>query len=273
MNSLTLALALTAFAQTSEAPISLPELLLENRTARSLGIEPGDTVWVSGLESDERRFVVAGTYRRPADPSTVTLRDYRAIFHLSDLGQLVGAEDRVDRFSVRLRPGADRDAVITEIDRLAFGADAFPSQVVADATSETFRVVSRFHRALAGITITGSAVFLLCLVVLKIEERRLEGASMRDVGISRRTLFVWMFSETMAMAAVGTAAGTLIGWAGSGLINAYFRSVYDTTLSFAKVTPELAVTVGAIGMLTGIVIGILSGTQMVRTAPMRLRQP
>ena len=249
-----------------------PGQLLEDRTAERLGLEPGDTVWAAALGSEERAFVVAGTYRRPADPSTVTLDDYRAILHLPDLQELLDGRDRVDRFSVLLRPGADREAVMAEIDRLAFGAEAHPTEAVANATSETFRVVSRFHRALAGITITGSAVFLLCLVVLKIEERRQEGAAMREIGISRRTLFLWTFTETLAMAAIGTVLGLGLGWAGSLIINAYFRAMYDTTLAFARVTPELALVVAAIGGLTGVIIGIATGWQMVRRAPARLRE-
>lgn len=259
--------------QTDQAPRPPAEMLLEAATARALSIDVGDTVWLSGLDVSERPYIVAGTYRRPADPSTVTLRDYRALLHLPDLQELMGGRDQVDRFSVKLRSGADRGAVISEIDRLAFGADAVATERVSEATSETFRVVSRFHRALAGITITGSAVFLLCLVVLKIDERRLEGASMRDVGISRRTLFLWMFAETSAMAAVGTAGGLGLGWLGSAAINAYFRDHYDTALAFAKVTPELVLTVGGIGLATGLVVGVLAGWDLVRSSSARLRQP
>lgn len=273
LNTITLLTFFVAGSLQAQATPSLPQLLLEQRTARVLDIAVGDTVWISGLDTAERAFVVGGTYRRPADPSTVTLRDYRATLHLPDLQALLGATDRVDRFSVRLRPGGSRRGVIAEIDRLAFGAQALPTETVASATSETFRVVSRFHRALAGITITGSAVFLLCLVVLKIEERRLEGAAMRDVGISRRTLFFWMFSETMAMAAVGTVIGLALGWAGSWIINAYFRGAYDTTLAFARVTPSLAILAAIIGLATGTVVGVLAGWQMVRTRSTRLRQP
>ena len=250
-----------------------PELLLESRTARELGIELGDTVWVSGLGKGETAFVVAGTYRRPADPSTVTLQDYRAILHLPDLEELLGARDRVDRFSLRLRPGSKREAVVAEIERLAFGADAYPTEQVANAASETFRVVSRFHRALAGITITGSAVFLLCLVVLKVEERRLEGAAMREIGISRRTLFLWTFAESLAMASIGTAIGLGLGWAGTFVINGYFRTIYDTSLAFARVTPPLAAVVAVIGMFTGVLIGIVAGWQMIKATPARLREP
>jgi putative ABC transport system permease protein len=266
-----LLLALTAVEQ--DTTERLPGLLIEDRTAAELDIGIGDTVWISGLDTDERPFVVSGSYRRPADPSTVTLSDYRAVFQLPDLQDLLGAADRVDRFSIKLRPGADRDAVLAEIDRLAFGADALPTETVAAATSETFRVVSRFHRALAGITITGAAVFLLCLVVLKIDERRLEGAAMRDVGISRRTLFLWMFVETVAMAAVGTGLGLALGWAGSGIINAYFQRLYSTSMAFARVTPDLAALVASIGLVTGIAVGVLAGLQMVRTRSARLRLP
>jgi putative ABC transport system permease protein len=267
-------LVILAVAATGQDTIDrLPRFLIEERTAAELDIAIGDTVWISGLDTQERSFIVAGRYRRPADPSTVTVRDYRAVFQLPDLQELLGTADRVDRFTVKLRAGSDRHAVIAEIDRLAFGADALPSDSVAAAGSETFRVVSRFHRALAGITITGAAVFLLCLVVLKIEERRLEGAAMRDVGISRRTLFLWMFVETLAMTALGTGLGLALGWAGSGIINAYFRHLYATSMAFARVTPSLAGLVASIGLVTGIAVGLLAGLQMVRTRSARLRQP
>lgn len=264
-------LALAAAGQ--DTANRLPQFLIEDRTAAELDIGIGDTVWISGLDTDERRFVVAGTFRRSADPSTVTIRDYRAVFQLPDLQELLGAVDRVDRFSVKLRPGADGSAVIAEIDRLAFGADAVPTDSAAAAGSETFRVVSRFHRALAGITISGAAVFLLCLVVLKIEERRLEGAAMRDIGISRRSLFLWMFVETVAMAAVGTGFGLALGWAGSAIINVYFQGLYSTTMAFARVTPPLAGLVAFIGLVTGLAVGLVAGLQMVRTRSSRLRQP
>ncbi len=116
-------------------------------------------------------------------------------------------------------------------------------------------------------------MFLLCLVVLKVEERRLEGAAMREIGVSRRTLFLWTFAETVAMAAIGTTAGLGLGWVGSLLINGYFRRVYDTGLAFARVTAELAMLVAGIGLATGLAIGVVAGWRMVRSAPARLREP
>lgn len=265
-------LLLSASAQAA-GPGDLSGLLLEARTARRLAVELGDTVWAAAPGGPERAFRVTGYYRRPADPATVTLEDYRVILHLPDLQRLTGSTDRVDRFTVKLRAGANRESVLAEIGRLAYGGEAYPTERVANTTSETFRVISRFHRALAGVTIVGSAIFLLCLVVLKVEERRLEGATMREIGISRRTLFLWTFSETLAMALIGTAVGVLTGWAGSYLINAYFRGVYDTTLAFARVTPELALRVVGIALFTGLAIGVWAGWRMVRSSPGRLRGP
>lgn len=253
--------------------VAAPHVWLEARTAAAVGAAVGDTVRLSALGGAPRAFVVAGTYRRPADPSTAILEDDRAILHLPDLQALLAHGDRVDRFTLRLAPGADGDSVRAEIERRAYGVEAYASSTVAAATSETFRVISRFHRALAGITIVGSSVFLLCLVVLKIGERRREGAAMREIGLSRRTLFLWAFAETCVMAVAGTAAGLLLGAAGAALINAYFQRTYGTSLAFARVTPDLAVEVAAIGLVLGAGIGLWAGRRMVRTAPARLREP
>jgi uncharacterized membrane protein len=75
------------------------------------------------------------------------------------------------------------------------------------------------------------------------------------------------------MAAVGTGLGLALGWAGSGIINAYFQRLYSTSMAFARVTPDLAALVAFIGLVTGIAVGVLAGLQMVRTRSARLRQP
>ena len=57
---------------------------------------------------------------------------------------------------------------------MAFGFRAYPAAEVAIETSATFRVVNRFHRAIGIITIVASAIFLLCITLLKVDERRRE---------------------------------------------------------------------------------------------------
>ena len=88
-----------------------------------------------------------------------------------------------------LRPGVSPDSAAADLNRSAFGYRAYSSRAIASESSQTFLVVSRFHRAIAVITIVASAVFLLCIMLLKVEERRLDAAVMRFVGVRRRTIF------------------------------------------------------------------------------------
>ena len=46
--------------------------------------------------------------------------------------------------------------------------------------------MSRFHRAIGVITIVASAIFLLCIMLLKVDERRRDVAALRLMGISNR---------------------------------------------------------------------------------------
>ena len=74
---------------------------------------------------------------------------------------------------------------VDRINHVAFGFRAYRSRDIAVETSRTFQVVSRFHRAIGVITIVASSVFLLCIMVLKVEERRRDIAALRLMGISR----------------------------------------------------------------------------------------
>jgi len=100
--------------------------------------------------------------------------------------QISGYGDRVDRFAIATRPSANIDRILERINDVAFGFRAYRSRDIAVETSRTFQVVSRFHRAIGVITIVASSVFLLCIMVLKVEERRRDIAALGMLGHPRR---------------------------------------------------------------------------------------
>ena len=68
------------------------------------------------------------------------------------LAGLLGARDRVDRISIGLRPGISSDSGVGVLARSAYGYEVYSSRAIASESSQTFRVVIRFHRAIAVIT-------------------------------------------------------------------------------------------------------------------------
>jgi putative ABC transport system permease protein len=249
---------------------SLP-VAVERRLAERLDLRVGDTVRLgSHPDSIGAPAVVSAIYEPAADPATITQQELRIRMHLPDLASLLRAEDRIDRLGVRLAPGTDPDSAVARLNQLAFGFRAHPSDTIAKGSSQTFRVVSRFHRAIAVISIVASAVFLLCIMLLKVEERRSDAAVMRLIGIRRRTIFGALVLEAMAVALIGSVAGVILARGAGGLTNLYYRELFDTTLVFSRVTPDIVIFSVALSLLLGIGAGIMAALRLVRTPPLVL---
>jgi ABC-type lipoprotein release transport system permease subunit len=190
--------------------------------------------------------------------------------HLDELQSLIGYGDRVDRFAVATRDSASTRSALRAINASAFGFQAYASRDIAVETSRTFLVVSRFHRAIGVITIVASAIFLLCIMLLKVDERRRDVAALRLMGISARSIVRSVMVEAALVAGVGSLAGVAIGWIASLIINWHYRGVYRTPLAFAVVTPGIVALAVALSLALGLIAGFLAAQRLVRLPALEL---
>ncbi|HJU67810.1 MAG TPA: FtsX-like permease family protein [Gemmatimonadaceae bacterium] len=259
-------LALTLALQGTTRTIAIDE-----RLAADAGLRVGDRVVVAsapGLSGDT--VVISAVTARTADPSEIARNEYRVRLHLDHLQELIGYGDRVDRFAVATSGGKATEGALDVINDVAFGFRAHRSRDVAIETSQTFRVVSRFHRAIGVITIVASAIFLLCILLLKVDERRRDVAALRLLGISRRTVLGAVVLEAAFIALVGSGAGTAIGALASAAVNTYYQAQYRTPLRFSIVTPDIVLLAAALSIALGIVAGTLAALRLVRARPLAL---
>jgi putative ABC transport system permease protein len=267
----TLLLFLAGLAVPAMVQAQVPGVAIESRLARALGLSPGDTLRLAAARADTgRRFIVAAIYQPAPDPATVLRVDHRVRLHLADLASLLGAPDRVDRFGVVLTPGHSADSVSALFNAMAFGFDAAPSREVAREASQTFEVVSRFHRAIALVTIVASGIFLLCIMLLKVEERRTDAAVMRLVGVRRRVIFGALLLEAAAVALAGSLLGTGLAWVAGGVVNAFYQHRFETQLVFSYVTPRIVILGVVLSLLLGLTAGAVAAWRLVRTPPLAL---
>jgi putative ABC transport system permease protein len=264
-------LLLAAAALPAPARAQLPNVAVERRLAQELSLRVGDTIRL-GTAPDSMRLVatVAAVYEPRPDPAEIARVERHLRMHLPDLAALLGAPDRVDRFGVGLVPGTPVDSAVAALERNAFGFRVYSSAAIAAESSETFLVVSRFHRAIAIITIVASAVFLLCIMLLKVEERRMDAAVMRFVGVRRRTIFGALLLEAALVAAVGCVVGTALALVAGAATNAYYRNFFDTALTFSLVTPGIVLFSVALSLVLGLLAGAAAAWRLVRTRPLVL---
>lgn len=263
-----LAAAPTAFAQPAASvggtahsavcPGTPVPILIERSLAEDLGLKPGATVRLGGADRAGCEAIVDGVFEPPADPAVLTRERPRILLHLPDLQLLSGRADEVDRFSITVREGADTGELQRRLASLMPGGQVLPSRVVAEESSTAFKVVSRFHRAIALITLTAGGVFLACIMTLKIQERRVHVSALRLAGISRGTLARWVLLESALISGLGGLLGLGLGVVASVLINAFYKRAYETTLYFSLVTRETLLASLALAIVLGFVAGAVA---------------
>ena len=253
------------------AAIDRRTIAIDEAFAARAHLKIGDLVSISSRPGAIGDTVIVGAIvRRGADPSEVARGDLRVRMHLDQLQTIAGYGDRVDRFAIATTPTADIPRLIERINRVAFGFKAYRSRDIAVETSRTFQVVSRFHRAIGIITIVASSVFLLCIMVLKVEERRRDIAALRLMGISRATVVRAIVLEAAVVAVLGSALGVVLGWVVSLFVNWHYQALYRTPLEFSMVTPSTVVFAVSLSLALGVAAGVVASLRLVRTSPLAL---
>ena len=254
--------------------VQLRSIAIDEAFAAAAGLRVGDRLTLSARPgsdpSDGEPVVVGAIFERSADPSEIARGDFRARLHLDQLQRISGYGDRVDRFAIATTDSADIARVLDRVNRQAFGFRAYRSRDIAVETSRTFLVVSRFHRAIGVITIVASSVFLLCIMVLKVEERRRDIAALRLMGISRSSVIQSIVIEAGLVAVLGSVLGVFIGWAVSLFVNAHYQAIYQTPLEFSILTGPIIAFAVTLSLLLGIAAGLAASWRLVRTPPLAL---
>ena len=246
-------------------------IAIDSRLAADAALHVGDRVVVAAAPGEPGdTVVIAGIVQRRADPAEIARGEYRIRMHLGQLQSLLGYGDRVDRFAVGTRAAAATTDAVARINAAAFGFRAHRSIDVAVETSKTFAVVSRFHRAIGVITIVASAIFLLCIMLLKVDERRRDVAALRLMGISAPTIVRSVVLEASAIAVLGSFVGVGIGLTASWIVNRHYQGVYRTPLRFSLVTGDIVLLAVALSLVLGVAAGWLAARRLVRTPPLAL---
>ena len=266
------ALVLVPTAGAAQAPFSARSIAIDERLAARAGLAVGDRVVVAPIAGAPGDTVtIAAITERSADPSEIARSEFRGRLHLDHLQALTGAGDRVGRFAIGTADTpAAVDSAVASINALAFGFKAYRAIDVAIETSATFRVVNRFHRAIGVITIVASAIFLLCITLLKVDERRRDVGALRLLGVSSSTIVRAVVLEASFVSLIGSAMGAAFGYIASAIVNWYYQGVYATPLKFAIVTPEIVFFATGLSLSLGVVAGLLAAQRLVRRTPLEL---
>lgn len=237
-------------------------VLLSRPAAQAIGATIGDTVTLVGRldpqtasAAVERRLVVRGLVRWLYDyrgqPSVGTVLPV-----MQDLAWQ-RAEDRVSAMVVRVREGADPDAVV---ERLRAAAPRVEVNSIAELVAH-FRQRLAYFRQLSYILGTislGVTVLLIAtLMTITVNERLGEIVTLRAIGIGRWSIVRDVLGESLALTVAGGTLGVGLGWATAEYLDRILTRFpgLPAAISFFVPEPRSLALAGATLLVTGVLAG------------------
>ena len=256
---------------------TLPDVLVSRQLAESEGLTVGEVIRLAGDASGTgvRDFRVAGIYEPTPDPSRLGQVPRAVRLHLPDLLEMTrpadvpaGAE-YVASVNVSLVDPNDASNFSNDVNARLPGVLALPSGEAAGSAG-AFRVLQRFHLAIAVVTIVAATVFLLALTIMLVDERRETVGVLRLIGLPVRRILVQILLEGLLVASVGAAFGLVLALLSQHLINQFFQWRYDTALVFVRITRDVALTCVAIAVPLGAAATVTASWALLRRGGLRL---
>jgi putative ABC transport system permease protein len=181
-------------------------ILLGEGAAELLSKKPGDSLRLLG-----KQFVVTGVYL-----GSEAMASFSIVMPLSILQSHLARQGKVTGFSLQLDHPDDAGSVAEVRSRLA---RAFPNLLFTESKDVAERDdVMRIFRAVSWITSAIALVMALAVILntllLSITERTHEIGILSALGWPSERILLMIVLEGLILAAVGSAAGTLLGIAG-----------------------------------------------------------
>jgi ABC-type lipoprotein release transport system permease subunit len=255
---------------------AVPEILVSRQLAEAEHLVVGATVRLSSAAngSRAREFRIGGIYEPTPDPERLGQVPREVRLHLPDLldidrlPDVPAGSEPIDGINVTLVNPDEARTFARTVQSAMPGLMARPA--AESSPAGPFRVLERFHLAIATVTIIAATVFLLALTIMLVDERRETVGVLRLIGLPVHRILTQILLEGLVVASVGTLFGLGLALLSEGLINRFFQWRYDTALMFVHISPDVAAKCIWIAVPLGATATVCASWALLRRNGLRL---
>jgi putative ABC transport system permease protein len=233
------------------APTADDEAVIDRKSAKEAGYEPGDqaTVLVQGgpAEVTVTGIVTFGSADSPGGASVV-------LFPLATAQRLVGEPGKFDEIAVVAEDGISQEEIARRVGAaLPAGVEAVTGATVTkdtqDAINSGLSFINTFLLVFAGIALLVGGFIIFNTFFITVAQRTRENALLRALGATKRQVLVAVLVEALAVGLVASALGVIAGLA----VAAGLKVLLD---AFGVSLPAGGVVVTGRTIVTGLLIGV-----------------
>jgi len=242
------------------------EVLISSAVAKDFDLKKGDPINLSrSSNGEERQFTVKGVFDTDFSGEGVFEGYYFISLHLSELQTMLGLDrvgnttvDIVDSVSFHL----DEEALSTKgkvdevVLRIEITYPLFEGSVLtkSDRIKEVegfVNLANGFNLAIGLVSVSIGVLFVACVMVISVYERTSTIGMMRAIGISKRSIFSWIFRESIIIVSLGSLIGLVPGYFISDMMGDYFSKSYGLNVTLASFTPMIALQAVVMSVIIG----------------------
>jgi ABC-type antimicrobial peptide transport system permease subunit len=108
-----------------------------------------------------------------------------------------------------------------------------------------------YYTAIGSVAIIIGLLFVTCIMIISVYERTQEIGMLRAIGISRRTIFTQVLSESLMIVVIGSILGLIPGYFGSIALSDYLSQNLGVAQDFTAFTPNLIISSLSIILVVG----------------------
>lgn len=216
-------------------PAANDEVILDERQMIEDNVRVGETIELFG----GKRYRVVGVFSPPSGS--------RIKMSLGAMQEILEAKDRCTYILVKLRDGADIDAVAARINEELPGNKVnLTADLIIDA-KDRIPGLNTFLRVMVGLGAFVSTIFVLLSMYTTITERRKEIGILKSLGASRNFIIAATEGEALVVGILGVGLGLISALLVSGMLGYMF----DLTFEFTSGWLLAAALIALVGSLVG----------------------
>jgi len=249
------------------------EILVDMILADNFNLKKGSVVNIDAGAGLNVSFRVAGMFETEFSGEGIYSQFFKGavILHLSEFQSLKGTDahrhqnetvitDRVSGVTIGLNSDKrDPDSAAEIALDLKNNYPQYSFWTKEDQLlwySDNIATARLYYTAIASVSITIGMLFVTCIMIMSVNERKNEIGMMRAIGISRKSIFFNILLESVFIVALGALVGLIPGYFGSSWLGQYISEIYGYNRTLTAFTVPLIFSAFAQLFIVGALVSL-----------------